>query len=693
MSLDSSDNPLLHDWLAPYGLPPFGQVRAAHYAPAFAQAMQLHRAELDAIAANPEPPGFENTAAALDGSGRLLRRIELLFENLCEAHSDEALQVVEREMAPRLAAHRNAVYLHAGLFARLDAVHERRAALGLDTEAHSLLERLHRDFVLAGARLSPEGQARHAAITERLAALHTAFSQAVLGDENAWLLALQAPQDLDGLPPFVLDAARVAAAQRGLNGGYAITLSASLIEPFLAFSTRRDLRELAWRAWSSRGTAAPERDTRPLIVEILELRLELARLHGHASYADYALSDRMAATPQAAETLLMRAWEPARRRALEELEALQAQAGDLGPLQPWDWRFYAEQVRQQRFHVDDTEVKPYFQLDRLLDAMFDCAGRLFGLRFVEQPGPRLYHPDVRLWEVRDQQDERLVGLFLGDNFARPGKKGGAWMSLYRLPSGVRGEASEVLPIVANHNNFAKAPDGEPTLLSADDVRGLFHEFGHGLHGLLGRLRYERVAACNVLQDFIELPSQLFEHWGHAPDVLRRHALHARTGEPIPEALLARLEAARRFNQGYQAVQYVAPALIDLALHRRTDYQGLDVEAVEREWCERLGVPGAVGLRHRLPHFRHVFSGSHYAAGYYVYLWAEVLDADAWEAFVEAGDIFDPTVAARLHQHIYRSGGSVEPRAAYRAFRGRDARVEPMLAQRGLLPEAGVAAGL
>ncbi|AKJ30265.1 M3 family metallopeptidase [Caldimonas brevitalea] len=683
MPTEPTDNPLLQAWHTPYGLPPFDRLQPSHFAPAFEQAMARHLAEIEAIAASAQPPGFDNTVVALDRSGTLLRHLEQLFENLCDSHSLPELQAVQREMAPRLAAHESAVYLHEGLFARLDTLHERRHGLGLDEEDRRLLERLHLDFVRAGARLSREARTRHAQITERLAGLYTAFSQAVLADESTWQLELAAPHDLEGLPPFMLDATREAALQRGLGERRILTLSRSAIESFLTFSTRRDLRETAWRAWTSRGEGAPERDTRPLVAEILALRLELARLHGAQSYAEHALRDRMAGTPAAATALLERVWGPAKLKAAQEQSALLEEAGDLDTLQPWDWYHYAERVRRKRYAVDDAEVKPYFRLDRMIEAMFDCAGRLFGVCFVEREGVPLYHPDVRLWEVRDRGDDRLVGVFLGDNHARPHKGGGAWMGHYRDQA--RQGDERTLPVVVNNNNFAKAAPGQPTLLSFADVRTLFHEFGHGLHGLLSDVRHRRLSGTYVLQDFLELPSQLFEHWALEPQVLRRHALHAETGEPIPEALIERLQAAQLFNQGFETVQYVGPALIDLALHGRTSFDGFDLAAFEREQIERLGLPTAVGMRHRLPHFGHLFSGDGYAAGYYVYLWAEVLDADAYQAFVEAGDIFDREVAGRLQRYIYGAGASIEPGQAYRAFRGRDARVEAMLAKRGLLP--------
>ncbi len=691
---DAAANPLLQAWTLPHGLPPFGSVRPEHFAPAFEQALQEHRAELDAIAAQAAPPNFDNTVAAFDASGRCYRRTELLFNNLAASESTPALQQVERDWAPRLAAHESAVLRHAGLFARLELLHDRRQALGLAPEALRLLERVHLDFVLAGARLAPDAQARCAQIVERLATLYTRFGQNLLADEAEWLLPLAGEDDLAGLPDFVRDAASGAAAQRGRPGTHAITLSRSVAMPFLTFSTRRDLRERVWRAWAARGDgslAAPDaaaaRDNRGIAAEIMALRLEQARLHGFASYADYALQDRMAGTPAAVRELLDRVWDPAKARAADEraaLEQIAAAQGGPSPLAPWDWRYYAEQLRQTRYALDDAETKPYFPLERMIDAMFDCAGRLFGLRFAERRDLPLYHPDVRLWEVSDAASGALVGLFIGDNHARPTKRGGAWMNAYRWQSRLGG--ADVTPVIVNNNNFAKPADGAPTLLSFDDVRTLFHEFGHGLHGLLSQVSHERLSGANVLRDFVELPSQLFEHWALEPEVLKRHARHVQTDQPIPDALIAKLKAARRFNQGYETVQYTGSALIDLALHSRSELDGLDLGAFEQAQRAQLGVPDEVGLMHRLQHFRHLFSSDGYAAGYYVYLWAEVLDADAFEAFVEAGDVFDAATAARLLRHIYGAGNSVEPRATYRAFRGRDASVEPMLKKRGLLPE-------
>jgi peptidyl-dipeptidase Dcp len=685
-------NPLLSSWTGPYGLPPFAAVRAEHFAPAFAEAMREHLVEVDAIGGTAAPATFANTVAALDSAGRRLERIGALFHNLTSSETSPALQAVEREMAPILAGHDSRVYTHAALFARIDALHAKRASLGLSDEQTRVLERYHLDFVRAGAKLAPPERARYAELMQRLAELTTRFGQNVLADESDFQLVLRSEDELVGLPDFVRTAARQAAAERGLCDVSVITLSRSHIVPFLTFSERRDLREQAWRAWTSRGEHPGASDNRGLAEEILGLRLEQARLHGYASYADFALSDTMAKSQAAVAALLERVWKPARARAeaeRAELAALARAHGSAAPIEPWDWRFYAEKVRRERYRLDEAEIKPYFSLEGMVGAAFDCAERLFGLAFVARPEIAAYHPDVRVYEVRNAGGA-AIGLFLHDNFARPTKRSGAWMSAYRMQSKNGGDgALPVLPIIVNNNNFAKGAPGEPTLLSFDDARTLFHEFGHGLHGLLSNVTYERVSGTNVLRDFVELPSQLFEHWLEQPEVLKRHARHHRTGAPIPDALIARLHEARHFNQGYETVRYAASALVDMAAHARTESAPIDVVAFERAEFERLGLPAGVGVNHRLTHFQHLFSGSAYAAGYYVYLWAEVLDADGFEAFVEAGDPFDREVARRLERFIYSSGNSIEPDAAYRAFRGRAAQPEPMLRQRGLLePVAG-----
>ena len=689
--LEISANPLLQPWDTPHGLPPFASLDAAHFAPAFEAAMRTHRLELQAIAANPAPPDFDNTVAAIDRSGRLLARIEHAFYALTASATSPAVRAVQREMAAPLSAHASAVYMDQALFQRLDALHAQRDAAGLAPEQRRLLERLHLDFVRAGARLEPQARARYAKVMERLAQLTTQFGQNVLADEAGFQLVLRDEAELAGLPGFVRAAARQAAIDRGLPEGHVITLSRSLIVPFLTYSERRDLREQAWRAWVSRGEHDGAQDNRGVIREILTLRAEQARLQGHACYADHALADTMAGTRVAVGQLLDEVWPRALEAVAREAGMLREAMTDAGAgsadgtIEPWDWRYWAEHVRATRFAVDDSEVKPYFRLEQVVEAAFDCAQRLFGLRFTLRADLPVYHPDVRAYEVHDAQGAP-VGIFLQDNYARPTKRSGAWMSSLRwqnrnLP-GVAGGAE--LPVIMNNNNFAKGAPGEPTLLSMDDVRTLFHEFGHGLHGLLSQVTYRRLSGTQVLRDFVELPSQLFEHWAQETEVLKRHARHWQTGEPIPDDLIARLRRAQRFGQGYETVRYTASALVDMAVHSLSEPPD-DVCAFEAETLARLGLPHGVGLNHRLVHFQHLFAGSSYAAGYYVYLWAEVLDADAYGAFVEAGNPFDGRVADSLRRFIYGSGNTLEPGLAFASFRGRAPQVEPMLRKRGLLP--------
>lgn len=675
-----AENPFFETWTTPFGVPPFDLIRPEHFPPAFDRGMAEHLTEITAIASAPMPPSFGDTIEALERSGRLLKRVSRVFFNLDASDTNDRLEATARDYAPRLAQHQMRISLDPELFARVADLYTRRASLGLLPDQLRLLERHYLRFVRSGALLSPEQKQRMTALTERLATLHTWFGQRVLHDERNWQLVL-GESDLDGLPEFARAAAAAAAGERGLSGRYAVTLARSAVEPFLTFSRRRDLRRALWEAWTARGAHDGDNDNRPLIGEIMALRTEQARLLGYESFADYRLDDTMAKTVSAAERLLSQVWEPAKKKAREEQAALEAAAREEGlnePIEPWDWRYHAEKVRQAEYDLDEAEVKPYFVLDRMVEAAFDTARRLFGLKFAPRDDIPVYHSDVRVWEVQDAAGAHL-GLFLHDNFARPGKQSGAWSSRYRDQEGLDGP---VTPIVVNNNNFTK---GDPTLLSFDDARTLFHEFGHGLHALLSRVRYRSQAGTAVLRDFVEFPSQIFEHWMSAPETLRRYARHYRTGEPIPEELLRRLLAAHNFNQGFATLEYTASALIDLELHRLTAFEDFDPVQFERDFVERTEVPKAIGLRHRLPHFQHLFAGSGYAAGYYAYLWAEVLDADGFAGFTEADDIFDPALATRL-KDIYSAGDTRDPMDLYRAFRGREPRVAALLQQRGLVAE-------
>jgi peptidyl-dipeptidase Dcp len=606
-----SKNPFFEAWNSPFELPPFERIVPEHFPPAFDRGMAEQSAEIAAIAGSLAPADFANTIEALERGGALLRRVGRVFNNLTSSATNPALDRIDRDYAPKLAAHRIKIMLDPGLFARIDALWRSRDTLGLAPDQRRLLERHHLNFVRSGALLGPAQKARMAEISTRLASLHTLFGQNVLHDEDEWRLVLGAAE-LDGLPDFARDAAAAAAKERGLDGRYVITLARASVEPFLGCSARRDLRQAAYQAWAARGTHPGARDNAPLIGEIVALRAEQARLLGYANFAAYRLDDTMAQTPEAAEGLLRQVWEPAKRKAAEERAELAAAAREDGlnePIAPWDWRYYAEKVRQAKYAIDEAAVKPYFVLDNMIEAAFDAAGRLFGIGFVERHDCPTYHPDVRAYEVRDRAD-RPIGLFLHDNFARPGKRSGAWMSSYREQQMLDGE---VLPVVVNNNNFAK---GDPTLLSFDDAHTLFHEFGHGLHGLLSRVRYPSQSGTAVRRDFVEFPSQVFEHWLEVPETLRRYARHYRTGEPLPEALLQRLLAAANFNRGFATVEYAACAMLDLDLHSRADPGVLDIAAFEKEFVARIGMPPEIGLRHRPAHFQHLFAGGGYAAGYY-----------------------------------------------------------------------------
>ncbi|WP_114943290.1 M3 family metallopeptidase [Microvirga calopogonii] len=675
-------NPLLAQWTTPFGIPPFESIMPEHYKPAFDAALAEQQAQIAAIADSAEEPSFANTLEALEKSGQALKKVGGVFFNLAGSHTNDAIQGVEREMAPVLAKHRNSIFMNEALYKRVAALYDKRASLGLTPEQARVLDRYHTIFVRAGAKLGPDEKKRLAAITERLASLGTQFSQNVLADEKSYQLVLDGEADLEGLPSFLREAAAQAAEERGLPGKHVITLSRSSIEPFLQFSKRRDLREQAFKAWAARGDNGNATDNKAIIAETAALRAERAKLLGYETFADFKLADTMAKTPDNVQKLLTDVWTPAIARAKGERDDLQAQAQSIGDniaIEPWDWRYYADQVRMARHNLDEATIKPYFQLDRIIEASFETANRLFGLSFKELKDFPRYHPDIRAWEVVDA-DGNPVGTFIGDYFARPSKRSGAWMSAFRSQEKLTGD---VRPIIVNVMNFARGAAGEPSLLSFDDARTLFHEFGHGLHGLLSNVTYPLLAGTAVSTDFVELPSQLYEHWLSQPDILRRYATHYRTGEPIPEELLARLMAARNFNQGFATVEYLSSAFVDLELHRRKDLKNLDVSAFEAQTLEKIGMPREIIMRHRTPHFTHVFSGDGYSSGYYSYLWSEVLDADAFTAFEETGDAFDKDMADRLKRFIYSAGNLRDPAEAYTAFRGRLPTADALLAKRGL----------
>ena len=680
LSVPDRQNPLLSDWTGPFGLPPLPAIKPEHFRPAFDRALAAHRAEIDRISADPAAASFSNTIESLEKGGRALDRVSNVFFVLAGADTGAAIEAIEREISPLLARHSNAMYLNRALYARIADLYIRRDRLGLNAEQARVLDRYHTRFVRAGAALDKLAQDRLAAINERLASLGTQFSQNVLADEKAYALILE-EGDLAGLPDFARDAARAAAEERGHAGKYAITLARSSCESFLQFSSRRDLREKIFQAWIKRGENGGPTDNRALIAEMVGLRAERAKLLGYDTYADYRLDDQMAKTPQAARKLLDEVWGRARAKAAAERDALHKMITEEGgnfALAPHDWRYYAEKLRKSKYDLDEAEIKPYFQLDKMVEATFEAAGRLFGLSFTPVSVP-LYHPDARAWEVKDKNGAH-VGLFIGDYFARGSKHSGAWMTSLRDQEKLSGD---IRPVILNICNFSKPAAGEKALLSFDDARTLFHEFGHALHGLLSNVTYPLLAGTSVPSDFVELPSQLFEHWLEVPEILQKYALHADTGEPTPKALLDRLLATRTFNQGFATVEYTACALVDLDIHALPGTAKLDVSQFERDDLARIQMPAEIVMRHRLPHFQHLFSGGGYAAGYYSYMWSEVLDADAFEAFEETGNAFDPETAQRLRDFIYGAGNLRDPEEAYKAFRGRLPAVDALLKKRGL----------
>ncbi|OKO71846.1 M3 family metallopeptidase [Bradyrhizobium sp. NAS96.2] len=681
-SAEAIANPLLKAWQTPLETPPFAEIKPEHFLPAFEQAFADHSAEVAAITHDPALPDFDNTITALERSGKLLSKVSAVFYDLVSAHSNPAILEIDKEVSPRMARHWNPIMMNAVLFGRIAMLHEKRASLGLTGEQMRLLERTYTRFHRSGAGLDDAAKARMAEINERLAHLGTSFSHHLLGDEQEWSMEL-GEGDRAGLSDTFVAAAKAAAEERGMPGKAIVTLSRSSVEPFLQSSQRRDLREKVYKAFIARGDNGNANDNNATIVEILRLREETAKILGFPTYAAYRLEDSMAKTPEAVRGLLERVWKPARARALADRDALQALITEEGgnfTLAAWDWRYYAEKLRQAKANFDDSAIKPYLVLDHMIEAAFDCATRLFGVTFAERKDIPVWHPDVRVWEVKGR-DGQHKALFYGDYFARPSKRSGAWMTSLRDQQKLDGD---VAPLVINVCNFAKGADGAPSLLSPDEARTLFHEFGHGLHGMLSNVTYPSLSGTSVFTDFVELPSQLYEHWQERPEVLQRFARHYQTGEALPDDLLKRFLAARKFNQGFATVEFVSSALVDLEFHTQPAAASWDVRAFEQKELEKIGMPAEISLRHRPTQFGHIFSGDHYASGYYSYMWSEVMDADAFGAFEEAGDIFDPATAKRLHDDIYSSGGSRDPEEAYVAFRGREPEPDALLRRRGLL---------
>ena len=666
-------NPLLSEWETPFEMAPFDTVSDEDFAPAFEAALEEARGEIAAIADNPAPPTFANTVEALEVAGDRLDKVLSVFFTVAGADSNDRRQELQREFSPKLAAYSSEIYGNKALFQRIATLWDARESLGLTEEQERVLMLTHRGFRRAGAGLEGAADKRMREIRARLAELGTAFTQNLLKDEAGWFMELN-EADLDGLPEFVVRSARAAGEEKGAEGPV-ITLSRSLIVPFLQFSPRRDLREKAYEAWTSRGANGGETDNREIAAEVLKLREERAKLLGYESFAAFKLETEMAKTPEAVRGLLMDVWGPARAQAEADADVLtemMREDGVNGPLEPWDWRYYSEKRRKIEHNLDETALKPYLQLDRMIEAAFACAHRLFGLEFEWLDVP-LYHPDCRAWEVT--REGRHVAVFIGDYFARGSKRSGAWCSAMR---GQRKFPDVKGPVVINVCNFAK---GDPALLSYDDARTLFHEFGHALHQMLSDVTYESISGTSVARDFVELPSQLYEHWLEVPEVLSEFATHAETGEPMPQEMLDKVLGAATYDMGFQTVEYVASAMVDLAFHEGEAPD--DPMAKQAAVLAEMGMPRAIRMRHATPHFAHVFSGDGYSSGYYSYMWSEVMDADAFAAFEEAGGAFDAEKAKALEENILSTGGSREAEELYLAFRGRMPGVEALLKGRGL----------
>ena len=680
-------NSALIRWEGFAGLPEFDRIAEGDFTAAFDWAMDDHNREIDAIAVNPDAPDFANTVEALEVAGDALSRVSAVFFTRAGADTNPEIQKIEREIVPKLSSHYSAIGANKALFHRIDTLWQARERLGLTGEQLRVLERHWKGFVRSGAQLEGQEQERLAAVNRRLAELGAAFGQNVLADESDWAMFLTEEDELAGLPAFLIDAMAGAASERGRDGEYAVTLSRSIVEPFLTLSARRDLREKAFRAWTARGLSGGEHDNRAIMKETLALRAEKAALLGYENFAALKLDNTMAKTANAVDALLMDVWEKAVKAAgadEAELRELAAEEGYNGEIEGWDWRYYAEKLKARKFDFSESEVKPYLQLEKIIEACFAVAGRLFGIRAVAKPDVKAYHPDVRVYEIRNADGE-LIALFLGDYFNRSSKRSGAWMNALQsqhrltLPNGEQGE----IPIVINVCNFAKPAAGKPALLSLDDARTLFHEFGHALHGMLSDVTYPSVSGTGVDRDFVELPSQLYEHWLTTPDVLKTYALHAETGEAMPEALMDKVLATATFGQAFATVEYTACAIVDMRLHT-AEHPPADPVAFQDGVLNAIGMPKAIAMRHAIPHFLHIFSGDGYSAGYYSYMWSEVLDADAFEAFEETGNVFDPATAGKLKSEILTKGGSVAPEAAYQAFRGRMPGPQAMLKGRGLV---------
>lgn len=674
---------LLSEWSGPFGgVPAFDKVRVSHFKQAIEKGIADNLAEIDRIANNPEPPTFDNTIAGMERAGHALDRAATFYYLWTSNMSSPEMRVVEREMGPKLAAFGDQVTQNEALFKRIAAVYNSPEKAKLTPEQQRLTWRTYTNFVRAGAQLDAAKKKRLAEINQSLAGLFTRFSQNLLADESDLFVEIKDEKDLAGLPQSLRDAAAQTAEAKKLKGSWVIANTRSSVDPFLTYSDRRELREKVWKMFVNRGDNGDKNDTNEIITEILQLRVERAKLLGYATHAHWRLENAMAKTPEKAMELMEAVWKPSVKRVHEEVADMQKLADKEGAkitIEPWDYRYYMEKVRKAKFDLDQNEIKPYLQLEKLREGMFWVAGELFNFDFKPVTNVPVFHPDVRVWEVTDKSSGKHVGLWYFDPYAREGKRSGAWMNAYRDQN--RMDGKETTTIVSNNSNFVKGKPGEPILISWDDATTLFHEFGHALHGLSSNVTYPSLSGTNVARDYVEFPSQLLEHWLSTPEVLQKYALHYETGKPIPQAIVDKINKAATFNQGFATVEYLSSALVDMKLHLAGDVK-IDADKFERETLAALGMPKELVMRHRTPQFGHVFSSDGYSAGYYSYLWSDVITADSYGAFTEAGGPYDKKVAERLKKYIFSVGNTIDPAEAYRNFRGRDPKIEALMKKRG-----------
>lgn len=681
-SAQEMENPLLKEFKTPFGVPPFEEIKEEHFVPAIVVGIEIHKKEIESIAKNPEPPTFKNTIEALEKSGNLLQRVTDIFYVLNGCMTNEKMQKIAKEIAPILSKHRDEIMMNPDLFRRVKTIYEKRNMLNLTPEQKKLVEDYYRDFVKGGANLDDMKKARLMEINQELSLLSVKFGENVLKEENKFELVIENKEDLEGLPPSVIQSAAETAKERNHEGKWVFTLKKPSLIPFLQYSSKRELREKIFKAYINRGNNDDELDNKKIISRIIALRIEKAKLLGYKSHAHLILEENMAKTPEKVYELLRKIWEPALKVAKKEAKELQEmiyKEGNNFKLEPWDWWYYAEKVRKEKYAIDEEMLRPYFKLENCIEGAFYVANKLYGIKFEERKDIPKYHPDVKVFEVKEA-DGSHIGIFYVDYFPRESKRSGAWMTSFRKQSMLDGKM--VHPVIVNVGNFTKPSSDKPALLSIEEVETLFHEFGHALHGLLSKCTYPSLSGTAVPRDFVELPSQIMENWALEPEVLKVYAKHYQTGEVIPSELIEKLKKSMKFNQGFATVEYLAAAFLDMDYHTLEDAKELDPIKFEEESMKRIGMIPEIVVRYRSTNFQHIFSGG-YSAGYYSYIWSEVLDSDAFETFKERG-LFDQKTALSFRKNILEKGGSEDPMILYKRFKGREPKVEPLLKKRGLI---------